>query len=143
MGVIVGDIITRILAEHKGLPKKVTISNNISVKNISRKDFSLGEKKEPGLTFEFLFVSNYGDMGSKIEIDINVFYMGDKKELDEIEKLWKEKKQVHKDVVLQINNRVLETGMLQAIALSNQLRLPTPIKLPKFVAQEQPKVKAG
>ena len=144
MGVIVGDQINRILAENKGLAKKMTISNNIQVINISKKDFSFGEKKEPGLAFDFTYASKYGDTGTKIEVDMTVFYLSDKKELDEIEKLWKDKKQVHEKVVLPENNRVLEAGMLQAIALANQLRLPTPIKLPKFVSQEPQKpAKAG
>ena len=139
MGVVVGDQVTRILAERRGTSRKMTISNNINVKNISKKDITIGDEVKQGLAFEFTFVSNYGNTGTKIELDITVFYSGNKKELDDLEKLWKDKKAVSEKVVLPVNNRALEVGMLQAIALAHQLRLPMPVRLPKFVLETKKK----
>lgn len=134
MGYIVADQITKINAERKPLPKEMTISTNIKIINVEKKTLNLGEEKKPGIDFNFIFTTMYGESGSKIEVEGTIFYLGDKKELDDIEKAWKEKKTLlNEAVALAVNNRALELGLLQSIALAGQLKLPTPIKLPQFV----------
>lgn len=136
MGIILGEHVRRIVAENKGIARKMTIANNIRITDIRRQTLRLAEEKQEGLSFDFIFASSYGDTGSKIEVEGTIFYGGDKKELDEIEKEWKEKKTIPQKLALPINNRALEIGFLQAIALSNQVKLPAPINLPKFITKE-------
>jgi hypothetical protein len=134
MGYIVADQINKILAERKPLQRKMTISTNIKINNVEKKNLVIGEDKKQGMDFDFLFTTTYGENGSKIEVEGTIFYLGDKKELDDIEKSWKEKKALpDENIALIVNNRALEIGLLQSIAMASQLRLPTPIKLPKFV----------
>lgn len=143
MGYIVADQITKISAERKPLPKELMISTNIKITNAEKKTLSIGEDKKQGIDFNFVFTTMYGESGSKIEVEGTIFYLGDKKELDEIEKAWKDKKSLaNENTALIVNNRALEIGLLQSIALANQLRLPTPIKLPKFVLGKETEEKA-
>ncbi len=143
MGYIVADQITKISAERKPLPKELMISTNIKVTNAEKKTLSIGEDKKQGIDFNFVFTTMYGESGSKIEVEGTIFYLGDKKELDEIEKAWKDKKSLaNESTALIVNNRALEIGLLQSIALANQLRLPTPIRLPKFVLGKETEEKA-
>ena len=134
MGYIVADQINKIFAERKPLQRKMTISTSIKITNAEKKNIVIGEDKKQGMDFDFLFTTSYGENGSKIEVEGTVFYLGDKKELDDIEKSWKDKKTLpNENIALIVNNRALEVGLLQSIMLANQLRLPVPIKLPKFV----------
>ena len=140
MGYIVADQINKMFAERKPLQRKMTISTNIKIANVEKKDFVIGADKKQGMNFDFIFTTLYGENSSKIEVEGTLFYLGDKKELDEIEKIWKEKQTLpNENIALIINNRALEIGLLQSIALSNQLKLPTPIKLPKFVLDKETK----
>jgi hypothetical protein len=134
MGFIIADQINKIFAERKPMPEQMMISTNIKITNAEKKNMNLGGEKKQGMDINFVFTTLYGDNGSKIEVEGIIFYLGEKKELDEIEKSWKDKKVLpSEELALLINNRALEIGLLQAIALADQLRLPTPIKLPKFV----------
>ena len=143
MGYIVADQINKIFAERKPLQKKMTISTSIKIANVTKKNLVIGGDKKQGADFDFLFTTTYGENGSKREVEGTVFYLGDKKELDEIEKAWTEKKTLpNENIALIINNRALEIGLLQSIVLANQLRLPVPIKLPKFVLGTDAKGKA-
>jgi hypothetical protein len=140
MGYIVADQINKILAERKPLQRKMTISTNIKIANAEKKNLAIGDEKKQGMDFDFLFTTIYGENGSKIEVEGTIFYLGDKKELDDIEKSWKEKKTLPNEAIaLIVNNRALEIGLLQSIAMASQLRLPTPIKLPKFVLDKETK----
>jgi len=134
MGSIVADHINKIFAERKPLQKKMTIATSIKLTNITKKSLVIGDDKRQGTDFDFIFTTAYGENGSKIEVEGTIFYIGDKKELDEIEKAWAEKKTLpNENIALVVNNRALEVGLLQSIMIANQLRLPVPIKLPKFV----------
>lgn len=146
MGVILGDQVVRIHADNKGMAKKMTVSNNIELKDVIDRSYSFVGDKKPGLALKYTYTTKYGDTGSKIETDIMIFFSGDKKEIDEIMNTWKEKKALNDKFVLPISNRVLEVGMLQAIAIADQLKMMIPVKLPKFVkpkAATKDKVKAG
>ena len=137
MGIILGEQVKKIVAENKGISRQMTIANNIKLTDVHKQDVRMGAEKQQGLAFDFLFSSVYGETSSKIEVEGSIYYGGDKKELDEIEKAWKEKKAMDQKVTLAVNNRALELGFLQSIALANQLHLPIPIQLPRFVTKEQ------
>ncbi len=141
MGVILGDQIKKIIAENKGLSPKMTVTNNVKVVNVRRQEYELSEnRKEPGLAFDFVFTSAYGETQSRVEIEGSIFYVGNKQEIDEIEKVWKDHKIVSEKIAIPIHNRALEIGFLQAIDLATEVKLPAPIQLPRFVAEEKPAV---
>lgn len=142
---IIGEQITRIESINKGITRQMTIANNVQIKDVVKKEFFVGGDKKPGLSFEFIFSAAYGETGSKIEVEGSIFFTDEKKRLDDIEKEWQDKKKIEDEkLILPVLNRALEMGYVQAIALADQLRLPPPIQMPKFVAKKPAeKAKAG
>jgi len=137
---IIGEQIFKIEAINKGITRQMTIANNVQIKSVVRKEFNVGGDKKPGLSFDFAFSAAYGDTESKIEVEGSIFFTDDKKRLDEIEKEWQDKKKIEDErLILPVLNRALEIGYVQAISLADQLRLPPPIQMPKFVAKKADK----
>ena len=144
---IIGEQILKISATNKGITRQMTIANNVQIKDVVKKEFSVGGDKKPGLSFDFAFSAAYGETESKIEVEGSIFYVDEKKKLDEIEKEWQEKKKIEDEkLILPVLNRALEMGYVHAISLADKLRLPPPIQMPKFVAkktEKSEKPKAG
>jgi len=141
---IIGEQVTRIEAANKGVARQMTIANNVQIKSVVKREFVVGGDKKPGLSFDFTFSTKYGDTGSKVDVEGSIFFTDDKKKLDEIEKEWQDKKKIEDEkLILPVLNRALEIGYTQAIALADQLRLPAPIQMPKFVAKKAEKPRAG
>ena len=142
---VIGEQLNKITAERKALARQMTIANNVEITNVTSKEFVVGGDKKPGLSFDFQFITKYGETGSKIEVEGSIFYTDDKKNLEKIEQDWKKIKKIEDEkTVLPVLNRALELGYLQAIALADQLRLPAPIQMPRFVSKEKAaKTKAG
>jgi len=138
-GIIVGETLKKISGYRKKLERRMSISNNIKISSAEKRDFMAGGEKKPGIAFGFTFTSKYGEDAGLIEIEGEVFYIDDKKKLDEIENTWTEKKKVEDEkLILPIMNRALELGYLQAIALADQLKLPPPLQMPRFLGKKQP-----
>jgi len=141
---IIGEQVTKIEAVNKGITKQMTIANNVQIKDVVKKDFFVGGDKKQGLSFDFVFSAAYGDTGSKIEAEGSIFYIDDKKRLDDIEKEWKDKKKIEDEkLILPVLNRALEIGYVHAISLADKLKLPAPVQMPRFVTKaktpEKPK----
>lgn len=141
---IIGEQLTRIESINKGVARQMTIANNVQIKDVVKREFIVGVDKKPGLSFNFMFSTKFGDTESRIEVEGSIFYVDDKKKLDEIEKEWQDKKKIEDEkLILPVLNRALEIGYIQAIAIADQLRLPPPIQMPRFVGKKSEKPKAG
>jgi len=144
---IVGDQIFRIEGVNKGVARQMTIANNVQIKDVVKRDIVVGNDPKQGLGFNFVFSATYDETGSKIEVEGSVYYIDEKKKLEEIEKEWQSKKKIEdENLILPVLNRALEIGYTQSIAMADQLRLPPPIQMPKFVAkkaEKAEKAKAG
>ncbi len=133
---VIGDAVTKISA-FRGEPKAIVgIKNNIEVTDVYKKDIFVGTDKKDGLVFEFLFTTTYEDAG-KIDVSGRIFYIDEVKNMDKIEKEWKKNKKLKPDMVLPVLNRALELGYIQAMSIASNLRLPSPLRMPKFVADEK------
>lgn len=141
---IIGDQILRIEAVNKGVARQMTIANNVHIKNVAKKDFTVGSDSKPGMSFDFVFSAAYDETGSRIEVEGSILYIDDKKKLDEIEKEWNAKKQIEDEkLILPVLNRALEIGYVHAVSLADKLRLPPPIQMPKFVGKLPAEEKSG
>lgn len=140
----IGFSFTKIKVERKEdiISGKVNISNNISIKDIVKKDMSLGGSKQEGLKFVFEFTSKYSPDVCSINLNGNVLYLEDKKKVEEILSNWKKDKKVAPDVMTAVLNTALTKCNIQALILSQELNLPPPIPLPK-VEQKQSKEYIG
>ena len=66
-----------------------------------------------------------------------VLYLAEAAKADELIKNWKKDKKLPQDVMPNIINTVLNRSNIQALILSQQIGLPSPIPMPK-VKVEQP-----
>lgn len=139
---IVGFNFTKISAEKKTpLKGKINISNNVSIKDVHNADLSLGQAKQEGIRFVFLFKSTYDpDIGS-IELGGDVLFIGDKARTKKILDTWKKDKQVPQEEMTAILNTVLSKCNVEALLISREVNLPPPIPMPK-INTEQPPQKA-
>ncbi len=138
---IIGSQIDEINAVRKNLgTKKITISKNVEIEEIKKKKAVLFDKEEEILEISFIFKIEYNKK-SHIIIKGTIFYDGKKKELEKIEKNWKDKKKVNGEEILPIMNSALSLGYKTAFEVSERLRLPTPMQMPKFVPKDDEKSK--
>ena len=111
---------------------QIKINNNVSIKGVEDMPFAIEGKK--GLKFTFSFNCNYEPEVGKIEVEGQVLYVGDDKKVDEVKKGWKKDKHIPMDIMEQIVNAALHKGNIQAIKISEEVSLPSPLPLPKVRA---------
>ncbi len=113
---------------------QVNINNNVSLKEVE--DLPYGSEDKKGLKFGFAFNCTYDPGLGSIAVEGQVLYLGDTKKVEEIKNLWEKKKQVPMDVMEEIFNAALHKGNIQAIKISEEINLPSPLPLPKVKAQQ-------
>ena len=118
---------------------QVQINNNVSLKNVEDMGFSTEGKK--GLKFNFAFNCSYEPDLGKIEVEGQVLFVDDTKKIEEIKKGWDKDKKVPMAVMEQIINAALHKGNIQAIKISEEVSLPSPLPLPKVRPQGAPEAK--
>ena len=129
---IVGFGFSKMLAEKKDASEKqIKIKNDVSIKNISSSDMSVGSAKEKILKFSFEFSSDYSSLG-KISLKGEVAYSGSEKKHKEIIDQWKESKVLKDDIAKPVISYILRRCNIQSLILSKDVNLPPPIPLPKL-----------
>ncbi|NOZ81305.1 MAG: hypothetical protein GXP63_06565 [DPANN group archaeon] len=129
---IVGFNFTKIHVEKKTpLKGKINISNNVSIKDVHKADLSLGDAKQEGLRYVFLFTSTYDPDVGNIELGGDVLFIGDKARTKRILDAWKKDKQVPSEEMTAILNTVLAKSNVEALLMSREVNLPPPIPMPK------------
>jgi len=110
------------------------LKNNVALKNVEEMEFNVPGKK--GIKFSFAFNCNYQpDLGS-IEVEGQVLYVDEEAKAQEVLDAWKNKGQVPSEVMVKIVNAALHKGNIQAIKISEDINLPSPLQLPKVKAPE-------
>jgi len=139
---IVGFNFNKINVEKKSFSRqKVNISNNVAIVNVEKAELSLGASKQKGLKFEFNFKSKYEPEVGIIELEGDIIYLGDSKEVEEVLKSWKKDKKVPEAVMSQVLNTVLTKCNVEALILSREVTLPPPIPMPRVNINPQTKKK--
>lgn len=130
---ILGVNFTKISVEKKEIAKgKISINNNISIKEIKEQDLAPGKNiEQKGIQFIFEFASKYEPKVAEIKLSGNVMFIGTNKQTEEIIKSWKKDKKVSKEIMTPILNSALTKCNIQSLILSQQVNLPPPIPLPK------------
>lgn len=138
---IIGFGFTKVTAERKEAAKgKIDVNNNISIKNVEESDISLGKDNQKALNFTFEFTSTYEPSIGNISIEGEVIYMDEQKKAKEILNSWKKEKKLQKELMVGLLNTILAKCNVQALILSQEVNLPSPIPMPKVqVAQPQDK----
>ncbi len=129
---IVGFGLTKIIAEKTGAIKgKVDIRNNVSVKDVTSADISLGKDTGNAAKFIFEFTSSYEPGIGRILLEGEVLFMDDPARIREMQESWKKDKKLPQDVMAPVLNSILNKCNVQALILSQDINLPPPIPLPK------------
>ena len=134
----VGNTVTKIEAtrsEKLGRPLK--IEANVLLTEVKKKElFAAGETKE-GAIVNYTFEVAYGEKSGKLIVEGSIFVLGDKKELELLTKSWKKKdNRIEGELAIPLMNRAMELAYLTAIPVAKELKLPTPLRMPKFVKGE-------
>ncbi len=115
---------------------QIKINNNVSLKNVDEMTFSAEGKK--GLKFTFTFDCSYEPDLGKINVEGQVLFVEQAAKVDEIKKSWDKDKKVPMEIMEQIVNAALHKGNIQAIKISEDVSLPSPLPLPKVTRNEAP-----
>lgn len=122
----------KVLAERNLNAKvgQVQINNNVTLKDIEDLSFSADGKK--GLKFNFAFNCSYEPDLGKINVEGQVLYVDEEKMIDSVKESWEKQKKIPIELMEQIINAALHKGNIQAIKISEEVSLPSPLPLPKL-----------
>ena len=130
---IVGFNFTKMLVEKKGsLQGKININNNIALTNAKEMDVSLGGKDTKGMLIQFEYSCIYEPNLGKILLEGDIITMESPETIKSSIELWQKKKTVGKGVLDQVMPYLLNKSSIQAIILSKDASLPSPVPLPKI-----------
>ncbi len=118
---------------------QVSINNNVSVTDVQ--DMKLEVEGKKGLKFNFAFNCKYSPDLGKIDVEGQVVYVNETKLVDEIKQNWTKEKKLPTTVMEQVVNAALHKGNIQAIKVSEEISLPSPLPLPKVKTQTAPQGK--
>ncbi|MFH1641275.1 MAG: hypothetical protein ABIC04_00070 [Nanoarchaeota archaeon] len=118
---------------------KISVGNNVSIKDIEETTFPLGKEKQTALKFSFEFTSKYEPKIGDITLGGDLLYIGDSSKTKKILDDWKKDKKITSDIMKNILNTVLTRGNILALILSQEVNLPPPIPLPKVNVEESTK----
>ena len=134
---IAGFAFTKVSAERTdGKGTKIDIENNVSVKAIEEMELGVEKSGKKTLRFSFEFNSVFKKDFGSIVLAGDVLYLGEEKKAKEVLKLWKKDKKVDSELMPVIINTVLQKCNIEAILLSREVGLPSPVPLPKVNVQQ-------
>lgn len=118
----------KIHVEKKNPPKgKIDITNNVGIKSVEEKDIG----KQKGLLFKFEFFSKYEPKVAEIKLEGTLIFMGKPEQIKDVAKSWKKDKKIPKEILVPVMNTMLSRCHIEAIILSQQTGLPSPLPMPK------------
>ncbi|MFA6460651.1 MAG: hypothetical protein WCV90_00150 [Candidatus Woesearchaeota archaeon] len=119
---------------------QIKINNNVSITKVEDLSFDVEGKK--GLKFTFSFHCSYEPDLGKIEVEGQILFVDTAAKIKEVKEGWDKGRRIPNDVMEQVVNAALHKGNIQAIKISEEVNLPSPLPLPKVKTQEVPDVKA-
>lgn len=114
----------RFLKDGEKIPN-IGIKNNSSIINI--------EKINDELAIDFVFNVIYNPSIATIKIDGTLFYKGD--DINDMLEQWETKRTIKS---INIQNTIIEKGLMEAVILAKELNVVPPIPLPRI--QEKAKI---
>ncbi len=123
--------LNKVVAERdlKSKGGQIKINNNVSIQDVEDMNFAVEGRK--GLKFNFAFNCAYEPNLGKIDVEGQVFYVEAEQKIKEIKEGWDKNKRVPPGIMEQIVNAALHKGNIQAIKISEEVNLPSPLPLPK------------
>ena len=133
---VVGLSFSKITVEKLGPVKgKVSVNNNVSIKDVEKTDLTVGATKQNALKFHFEFAANYEPKLGHITVLGFLTFFEKPEQVKEIADSWKKDKKIPKEVMSSVLNTVLSRCNVEAILFAREVNLPPPIPLPKVQVQ--------
>lgn len=135
---------TKILVEKKGkLSKQIKIKSGMNIVDVSESEM-IDATKQKAFLIKFAFETAYEPKLGSILLEGELLYLADVDTAKTIADAWKKNKNLPKDVALKVFNKILHNCNVEALMLSREINLPSPIQLPKIkpVTGEQAKTMA-
>lgn len=127
---IIGFSMQKISVERKNSPKgKINIKNNVSIKKVQKSKFNFGDGRD-ALSYTFEFSVTYEPNVGSITIAGEVVNLVDAKMSKDVLTKWKKEKKVDAVALAPVLNAILQRCNVQALILSRDINLPSPIPLP-------------
>lgn len=127
---------SKINVERKQKPNgKISIKNNLSVKNLKTKELGLTSEQsafEADFDYEVVYQTEKKTNFGKIALSGELVFLGEKKLIDEILKKYKKDKSIKPEIVTPLLNFTFNKCTVEALMLSREVNLPTPIQLPRL-----------
>ncbi|MBI4144920.1 hypothetical protein HY493_01815 [Candidatus Woesearchaeota archaeon] len=124
---------TKISAERsEARPGSTNIKNSVVMNDVVKTSLKLGPQNQDVLRVLFEFTSTYEPDRGKIKLFGEVLYLEKPEKLDTLVKAWQKDKKLPKDEARSIVNHLLSKCNVEAILLSRELNLPSPIELPRL-----------
>jgi len=126
---MVGLNFTKISGERFGSSENVRVESNVAITNIV--ESKMPDPKKSILKFQFLFTAKFEPNIGLTELKGELIEIFDKELGVKIMDGWTKGKNLHKDVAPRILNAILAKSNVEAILMSKELGLPSPIQMPK------------
>jgi hypothetical protein len=138
---MVGFSFTKISAERKPVNNTaVNIESNAGVTTVT--EMPVIDAKKSLLKFEFSFAVKYEPGVGKIEIDGEAVYLYDKDFGSKVLEHWTKEKKLPAEVMPEVFNNLLARSNMEAIIISRDMGLPSPIQMPRVDIKPIDKSKA-
>ncbi|MBS3106188.1 hypothetical protein J4419_00815 [Candidatus Woesearchaeota archaeon] len=133
---IVGFNFTKINVERKSSASgKINVSSNVAIKDVVETDLAIGASKQKAVRFVFEFTTTFEPKVGNILLGGEVLFLQEAKSIEKVLDDWKKSKKVEKDVMTAVLNNVLAKCNVEALILSQDVNLPSPLPLPKVKAE--------
>ena len=127
---MVGFSFTKINAEKKSVVNQaVNIESNAGVTNVI--ELPSIDPKKSLLKFEFDFVVKYEPGAGRIDLSGEIIEIYDKEFGAKVVEHWAKDKKLHAEVMQEVFNNLLAKSNMEAIILSKDMGLPSPIQMPR------------
>lgn len=124
--------------KYKKPSKQVNVKSGLNIKDVKESTVAKGTEQK-AFSIQFAFEASYQPSVGTIDLAGELLYLADKKQADEIESTWKEKKTLPKDLAYKVFNKILHHCNVEALILSKEIDLPPPMQMPKIKEQNQQK----
>jgi len=127
---------TKISAEKTaGKSGQVNVKNSVKIKDAAKTKLALGPQSQEVLRVVFEFTSTYEPGMGSIVMEGEVIHMDKPEKIDAMIKAWQKDNQLPRADSRPIINHLLSKCNVEAILLSRELNLPSPIELPRIASK--------
>lgn len=129
---IIGMQFSKIAVEKMNpLTGKISINNNVTIKNLEKTELTLGKTKQDVLKFTYEYKADYEPKIALITLAGTLTYLEKSEKIEELLKQWKKDKQLPKEILTPVLNSIYTKCNVQALVMAREINLPPPIQLPK------------